>query len=160
MDGFRADLAEELEQRRELTVTHAGPDGRPVSATLAYCNDGAMIYYVVPGDSEAFSGLEPDARVSLVIGGSAPRPLMMGLTQTRITLPAGEAPSVRGLPVEALIAEVSDGAERARAVALLAARYPGLGPVMQRAHENGFQMRVMRAAPFISVAPSRAANAA
>jgi hypothetical protein len=160
MDGYRARLPGELERRRELTVAHCGRDGRPVSTTVAYCNDGAMIYFVVPGDSEAFSGLEPDARVSLVVGDSTPCPLVAGLARTRLVLPARGAPSPKGLPVNALIAEVTDTLERARAVTLLAARYPGLGPVMQRAHENGFQMRMMRAVPFIGLAPSRPANAA
>lgn len=162
MDNYRAGLVAELERRRELTVVRPDQNGRPLSTTVAYCNDGAMIYFVVPGDSEAFSELEADAKVSLVLGTVTPRPLVIGLKHTHITLPPRPTPpaSRKGVPVNALIAEVADRAERTRAVALLAARYPGLEPVMRRAHDNGFQMRMMRAVPFIGLAPSRPANAA
>lgn len=160
MDSYRAGLVAELGRRRELTVSRSGPNGLPVSATVAYCNDGAMIYFVVPGDAEAFADLEPHAQVSLALGDSVPRPMVVGLKGIRITLPARSESAVRSLPLNALITEVTDPAERARAVGLLAARYPGLGPVIRRAHENGYQMRMMRAVPFIGLAPSRPANAA
>lgn len=160
MDGYRVRLPGELERRRELTVAHAGPDGRPLSTTIAYCNDGTMIYFVVPGDSEAFARIEPHAQVSLALSDSEPQPMLVGLKNIRIVLPARSESSGKAPPLNALIAEVTDPVERARAAGLLAARYPGLGPVMRRASENGFQMRMMRAVPFIGLAPSRPANAA
>jgi hypothetical protein len=160
MDGYRASLTGELERRRELTVAHAGPDGRPLSTTVAYCNDGAMIYFVAPADSEAFAGIEPHAQVSLALGDSEPAPMLVGLKHIRITLPARGESSGKVPPLNALIAEVTDPVERARAAGLLAARYPGVGPVMRRARENGFPMRMMRAVPFIGLAPARPANAA
>jgi len=158
MDSYRAGLVAELGQRRELTVARTGHNGRPLSTTVAYCNDGAMIYFVIPGDSEVFAGLEPHAPVSLVLGSSTPLSMVVGLKRTRLTLP--DQPSARGVPMNALIAEVTDPAERTRATGLLADRYPGLGPVMRRALENGFQMRMMRAVPFMGLVSSRPANAA
>lgn len=158
----RANLMAELDRRRLMTVARLGRDGWPLSTTVGYANDGAIIYFIVPADSEAFADLDADARISLCLGEEAPQPMAMGLRRTYVVLPrlVRSADASEAKPLEAAVCEVTGKAERAWAVSLLATRYPGLGPVMERANENGAQLRLMRAVPFIGAAPKIAANAA
>jgi hypothetical protein len=145
MMQFSDQLVAELEQGRVITAARLGRDGWPRATTVGYCNEGALIYFVVPADNDAFSDLDADARVLLSIGRDSSRPASME--------PDGD-------PIEAGICEVSDPAERAGALNLLAARYPGLGPVMTRMNHNGAQLRLMRATPFAESMLTRSANAA
>ena len=142
---FRDRLVAELDQGRVITAARLGRDGWPRATTVGYCNEGAMIYFVVPADNDAFADLDADARVSLCVGQNSSRPT---------SLEPG------GAVIDAGLCEVSDPAERAWALNLLAARYPGLGPVMTRVNHNGAQLRLMRATPFAESMLTRSANAA
>ena len=98
-----------LDQNRLMALSTIRPDGWPQVTFVGYANEGLLLYFVVSRQSQKFANLAKDDRVSLVIGRDFHDPS-----------------AIKALSVAAHASEVTDGAQRNRAVELLLERHPGL----------------------------------
>ena len=118
-----------LDQNRLMALSTVRPDGWPQVTFVGYANEGLLLYFVVSRESQKFANIEKDDRVSLVIGRDFHDPS-----------------TIKALSMAAHASEVTDAAQRARAVELLLERHPGLRSLgaPQPSHST-----VMRAYPTI-----------
>jgi nitroimidazol reductase NimA-like FMN-containing flavoprotein (pyridoxamine 5'-phosphate oxidase superfamily) len=115
-----------LDRNRILTIATNRPDGWPQATIVSYANDALRVYVVVARDGQKYANIMHDNRVSLAIGGDTPDPM-------RIT----------GLSMAALATEVTDTAERDRAIAVLLERYPEYATMTPPALESIVLLRIV-----------------
>ena len=96
-----------LNENRLMTIATNRPDGWPQATTVGYVNDGLTLYFLCSPQSQKAQNLARDNRVSLTIDHDTPDPL-----------------AITGLSMAALTFPVGDPGEKARAMQLLATRYP------------------------------------
>ena len=106
-DAIRRKILEILDQNRLMTVATLRPDGWPQATTVGYANDGLTLYFLCSPRSQKALNLAKDDRVSLTIDRDTPDPM-----------------AITGLSMAARAAPVTDPAEAAKALRLLAAKYP------------------------------------
>ncbi|HRD29410.1 MAG TPA: pyridoxamine 5'-phosphate oxidase family protein [Caulobacter sp.] len=131
MKDLRARFIAELDRRRVLSLATLRPDGWPQATIVGYVNDGPAIYFMISRESQKFANLTADPRVSICVGEDVADPMAIG-----------------GASMAATVAEVTDSAERARAMALMFKRYPEYEGMMKDVDTT--QMGLMRATPFIA----------
>jgi len=96
-----------LDQHRIMTLATNRPDGWPQATTVGYCNDGLTLYFLCSPQSQKAQNLAKDSRISLTIDHDTSDP-------TTIT----------GLSMAAYARGVADPDETAKAIKLLAEKYP------------------------------------
>lgn len=131
MEDLKARFIAELDKRRVLSIATLRPDGWPQATIVGYVNDGTAIYFMISRESQKFANLEADPRVSICVGEDVADPMAIG-----------------GASMAAMVAEVADPAERARAMALMLKRYPEYEAMMKDVDTSG--MGFMRATPFLA----------
>lgn len=130
MEDLKARFIAELDKRRILSIATLRPDGWPQATIVGYVNDGPAIYFMISRESQKFANLKADNRVSICIGEDTPDPMAIG-----------------GASMAATVAEVTDGGEQERVMALMFQRYPEYEPMMKDADVTG--MAIMRATPSV-----------
>lgn len=98
-----------LQDKRLMAIATLRPDGWPQATMVSYANEDILIYFIVSRQSQKFTNIARDDRVSLVIGHDFHDPS-----------------SIKGLSIAARVSEVRDPRQRERAVKLLLERHPGL----------------------------------
>ena len=106
-EAMRPKILDILDQHRLMTIATNRPDGWPQATAVGYVNDGLTLYFLCSPQSQKAQNLARDNRVSLTIDHDTPDPL-----------------AITGLSMAALTYPVGDPAEKARAMQLLATRYP------------------------------------
>jgi nitroimidazol reductase NimA-like FMN-containing flavoprotein (pyridoxamine 5'-phosphate oxidase superfamily) len=96
-----------LDQHRTMRIATLRPDGWPQTTSVGYANDGLTLYFLCGKESQKAANLARDDRVSLAIDDD-PAQVMQ----------------IKGVSMAANARRVADGAEGAKALALLFARYP------------------------------------
>ena len=103
---FKRQIVDLLNEHRIMTIATNRADGWPQATVVGYCNDGMVIYCMISRDSQKFTNIMRDPRISLAIARDYPQPLQ-----------------IKGLSMAATAAVVSDSADRP-CVADLLHRYP------------------------------------
>lgn len=118
-----------LLENRLMALATLMPDGWPQATLVGYANDGLLTYFVISRTGQKFANIARDDRVSMTIGRDVHDPS-----------------SIRALSIAARASEVTDPAQRARAISLLLQRRPGLKTLEPPAPDEA---AVMRAYPTI-----------
>ena len=98
-----------LNSHRMMAISTVRPDGWPQTTMVGYANQGWTAYFLIFRQSQKFTNIEKDDRVSIAVS-AEPRSL-------------GE---IKAVYAGAHAAEVTDPAERERAWQLLLERHPNL----------------------------------
>jgi nitroimidazol reductase NimA-like FMN-containing flavoprotein (pyridoxamine 5'-phosphate oxidase superfamily) len=106
-EALRKKILDLLDHHRIMTVATNRPDGWPQATTVGYCNDGLTLYFLCSPQSQKAQNLASDNRISLTIDHDTSDP-------TTIT----------GLSMAAHARATDDPAEIAKAMKLLAVKYP------------------------------------
>jgi nitroimidazol reductase NimA-like FMN-containing flavoprotein (pyridoxamine 5'-phosphate oxidase superfamily) len=106
-DAFKRQIIDLLNQHRIMTIATNRADGWPQATVVGYVNDGLIIYCLIGRDSQKYTNIIRDPRVSLAIAKDYPQPLQ-----------------IKGLSIAAGVVEVSDQGEREHAAEILLRRYP------------------------------------
>jgi nitroimidazol reductase NimA-like FMN-containing flavoprotein (pyridoxamine 5'-phosphate oxidase superfamily) len=104
---FKQQIIDLLNQHRIMTVATNRPDGWPQATVVSYANDGLIIYCLISRDSQKFTNIKRDPRVSLAIAKDYTQPLQ-----------------IKGLSFAARAVEVADQGEIEHAAAVILHRYP------------------------------------
>jgi nitroimidazol reductase NimA-like FMN-containing flavoprotein (pyridoxamine 5'-phosphate oxidase superfamily) len=104
---FKRQIIELLGQHRIMTVATNREDGWPQATVVSYANDGLIVYCQIARNTQKYTNIMRDPRVSLAIAKDAPQPLQ-----------------IKGLSIAAHVDEVTDQGERDHAAEILLARYP------------------------------------
>ncbi|HWA88772.1 MAG TPA: pyridoxamine 5'-phosphate oxidase family protein [Rhizomicrobium sp.] len=96
-----------LGAHRILTLATLRPDGWPQATIVGYANDGLRVYFMISRQSQKWTNLVRDPRVSIAIGADTKDPM-----------------AIDGLSMAARAVEVTDPGELGRARAAMLARYP------------------------------------
>jgi nitroimidazol reductase NimA-like FMN-containing flavoprotein (pyridoxamine 5'-phosphate oxidase superfamily) len=105
--AIRRKILDVLDQNRLMTVATLRPDGWPQATTVGYGNDGLTLYFLCSPQSQKAQNLAKDDRVSLTIDHDVSDPM-----------------AITGLSMAARAAPVRDPAESAKALQLIAEKYP------------------------------------
>ena len=98
-----------LDQNRLMALSTLRPDGWPQTTFVGYANEGLLLYFVVSRQGQKFANIREDDRVSLAVGRDFEDPS-----------------TIKALSIAAHASEVTDPAQRKRALDLLLGRHPGL----------------------------------
>lgn len=82
-------IIEILDENRLMSIATNRPDGWPQVTVVNYLRQGRALYFVVARDSQKFTNICRDSRVSIAVGGGA-----------------GPAAPVRGLSMAARVSEI------------------------------------------------------
>jgi len=104
---FKRRIVEMLNEHRIMTIATNREDGWPQATVVGYGNDGLVIYCRIARDSQKYSNIKRDPRVSLSIAKDYPQPLL-----------------IKGLSMAATVKEVTDKGEIDHAAEILLQRYP------------------------------------
>ena len=104
---FKRRIVDLLDEHRIMTVATNRTDGWPQATVVGYANDGLIIYCFVARDSQKFSNIMRDPRVSLAIARDYPQPLQ-----------------IKGLSIAAQAVVIEDKGEIDHANEILLRRYP------------------------------------
>jgi general stress protein 26 len=104
---FKRQIVDLLNEHRIMTIATNRADGWPQATVVGYCNDGMVIYCMISRDSQKFTNIMRDPRVSLAIARDYPQPLQ-----------------IKGLSMAATATVVSDSGEIDHASQILLLRYP------------------------------------
>ena len=104
---FKQQIVELLNEHRIMTIATNRADGWPQATVVGYCNDGMIIYCLISRDSQKYTNIKRDPRVSLAIAKDYPQPLQ-----------------IKGLSIAATAATVTDQGEIDHAADILLHRYP------------------------------------
>src|ERR1019366_5981625 len=91
---FKQQIVELLNEHRIMTIATNRADGWPQATVVGYCNDGMVIYCLVPRESQKYTNIKHDPLVSLAIAKDYPQPLQ-----------------IKGLSIAATAAMVTDPRE-------------------------------------------------
>jgi|SRR5215475_2533192 len=64
-----------LEQHRVMAIATNRPDGWPHATMVGYVNDGFLLYSFIAGNSQKYTNVLRDPRVSIAIASDATEPL-------------------------------------------------------------------------------------
>jgi general stress protein 26 len=104
---FKQQIVDLLNQHRVMTIATNRADGWPQATVVGYANDGLIIYCFISRDSQKWTNIVRDPRVSLTIAKDYPQPLQ-----------------IKGLSMAAQAVEVTDQGEIDHVAEILLARYP------------------------------------
>ena len=104
---FKRQIVDLLNDHRIMTMATNRDDGWPQATVVGYGNDGMVIYCLISRDSQKFSNIMRDPRVSLAIAKDYPQPLQ-----------------IKGLSIAAQAVEVTDQGEIDHVAEILLRRYP------------------------------------
>ncbi|MBV8736147.1 MAG: pyridoxamine 5'-phosphate oxidase family protein [Alphaproteobacteria bacterium] len=104
---LKSKILDLLDHHRIMTVATNRPDGWPQATTVGYVNNGLTIYFLCSPDSQKPANLARDSRISLTIDHDVSDPM-----------------AITGLSIAAEAQRVTDPTEAAKALKLLATRYP------------------------------------
>jgi len=104
---FKRQIVDLLNEHRIMTIATNRADGWPQATVVGYCNDGMVIYCMISRDSQKFTNIMRDPRISLAIARDYPQPLQ-----------------IKGLSMAATATVVSDSGEIDHASQILLHRYP------------------------------------
>ena len=130
-ETLKAKILELLDRHRAMTIATLRPDGWPQANTVGYASEGLTIYFLCGLESQKAHNIAHDNRVSLAIDHD-PDNVM----------------TIAGLSMAALAEPITDHAEGARVMQLLAAKYPAqanLGMTMPEPE----QVRLFRLTPTV-----------
>lgn len=99
-----------LNQHRLMTIATLRPDGWPQATMVNYANEGLLLYFVISRQSQKYSNIDRDSRVSIVVGRDFKDPS-----------------EIKALSIAANASEVRDPAQRQKAIRLVLDRHPDLG---------------------------------
>jgi nitroimidazol reductase NimA-like FMN-containing flavoprotein (pyridoxamine 5'-phosphate oxidase superfamily) len=105
--AFKQQITELLNAHRIMTIATNRADGWPQATVVGYANDGLIIYCLIGRDSQKYTNIMRDPRVSLAIANDYPQPLQ-----------------IKGLSIAARAVEASDPGEREHVAEILLKRYP------------------------------------
>ena len=105
--AFKQQIIELLNAHRIMTIATNRADGWPQATVVGYANDGLIIYCLIGRDSQKYTNIMRDPRVSLAIANDYPQPLQ-----------------IKGLSIAARAVEASDPGEREHVAEILLKRYP------------------------------------
>ena len=74
---FKQQIVELLNEHRIMTIATNRADGWPQATVVGYCNDGMIIYCRISRDSQKYTNIKRDPRVSLAIAKDYPQPLQI-----------------------------------------------------------------------------------
>jgi nitroimidazol reductase NimA-like FMN-containing flavoprotein (pyridoxamine 5'-phosphate oxidase superfamily) len=106
-DGQRRKILALLDQHRIMSVATNRPDGWPQATTVGYVSDGLTLYFLCSPQSQKANNLGRDDRISLTIDHDTTDPM-----------------AITGLSMAARAQLLTDPAEAANALRLLARKYP------------------------------------
>lgn len=109
-DNIRKKILDLLRRHRIMTVATLRPDGWPQATAVGFVSDGLRIYFLCAAESQKAANLARDNRVSLTIDHDVADPM-----------------AIEGLSMAALAVLVTEPAEKAKMLSLLAAKYPEYG---------------------------------
>lgn len=118
-----------LDANRVMAIATLRADGWPQTTLVGYANEGILIYFAISRSGQKFANIQRDNRVSIAIGRDFHDPK-----------------AIRGLSMAAHASEVTDAAQRERALKLLLEQHPGLKRLSPKAKSDSV---VMRAAPAV-----------
>lgn len=98
-----------LNDHRQMAISTVRPDGWPQTTIVGYANEGWAVYFLIFRDSQKFTNISRDDRVSIAISGESS---FLG--------------EIKAVFAGAHAAEVTDQAERRRAWRLMMERHPNL----------------------------------
>lgn len=98
-----------LDQYRLMTIATLRPDGWPQATMVSYANDGLLLYFVISRQSQKYTNIDRDSRVSIVVGRDFDDPAQ-----------------IKALSIAANASEVRDPRQRERAIELILKRHPAL----------------------------------
>jgi len=104
---FKRQIVELLGQHRIMAVATNREDGWPQATVVSYANDGLIVYCQIARNTQKYTNIMRDPRVSLAIAKDVPQPLQ-----------------IKGLSIAARAVEVTDQGEREHAAEIILARYP------------------------------------
>ena len=104
---FKRQIIDLLDEHRIMTIATNRPDGWPQATVVGYANDGLIVYCLIARDSQKFSNIMRDPRVSLAIAKDYPQPLQ-----------------IKGLSIAAHAVEIADQGEIDHVAEILLQRYP------------------------------------
>ena len=104
---FKRQIIDLLDAHRIMTMATNRPDGWPQATVVGYANDGLIVYCLISRDSQKWTNIARDPRVSLAIANDYPQPLQ-----------------IKGLSIAATVAEVTDPGEIDHVAEILLRRYP------------------------------------
>ena len=106
-DEIRTKILRHLADNRIMSVATLRPDGWPQATIVGYASEGLTLYFVCGKGSQKAQNLALDGRVSLTIGRDTTSPF-----------------EIEGLSMAARARPVDDRAAIARALGLMAEKYP------------------------------------
>lgn len=104
---FKQQVVDLLDQHRIMTIATNRPDGWPQATVVGYANDGLIIYCFVARDSQKYTNLMRDPRLSIAIANDYPQPLQ-----------------IKGLSLAGRAVVVEDQGEIDHAESIMLRRYP------------------------------------
>ena len=104
---FKRQIVDLLNEHRIMTIATNRPDGWPQATVVGYANDGLIIYCTVARESQKFTNIARDPRVSIAIANDYPQPLQ-----------------IKGLSIAAQASVSTDPSERAHVREIMLRRYP------------------------------------
>jgi len=104
---FKQKIVELLSTHRIMTIATNRPDGWPQATVVGYANDGIILYCFVARDSQKWTNISRDPRVSITIAHDYPQPLQ-----------------IKGLSLAGRAVEAADRGEIEHVTEILLKRYP------------------------------------
>jgi len=104
---FKHQIVDLLDSHRIMTIATNRIDGWPQATVVGYANDGLIIYCFIGRDSQKFSNISRDPRVSIAIANDYPQPLQ-----------------IKGLSLAGHVDVIEDPGEVEHAGDILLRRYP------------------------------------
>ena len=98
-----------LDQYRLMAIATLRADGWPQVTMVSYANDGLLIYFVVSKQSQKFTNIQRDSRVSMVVGRDFEDPRQ-----------------IKALSIGANASVVEDPSQQEHAIELILGRHPAL----------------------------------
>lgn len=90
-----------LNEHRVMAIATNRPDGWPQTTIVSYVNDGFLLYCFVGRNSQKYTNIRRDSRVSIAIGSDAPQPVdVKGLSlaaRASVVTDVGEFKYISGL---------------------------------------------------------------
>jgi nitroimidazol reductase NimA-like FMN-containing flavoprotein (pyridoxamine 5'-phosphate oxidase superfamily) len=119
-----------LGEHRVMTIATNRADGLPKATMVGYVNDGFLLYCFVARNSQKYSNIQRDSRVSVAIGSDAANPM-----------------DIKGLSLGGHATEVTDPAEFEYVAKLRLQRYPEYAILPPTPEENASQRISRRPLP-------------
>jgi len=107
MPRLKALILRLLQEHRVMTMATLRPDGWPQATIVGYVNDGFLLYCFMARNTQKYTNIQRDPRVSIAIGSDAANPM-----------------EVRGLSLAGHASEVDDRSEFDEIAALRLKKFP------------------------------------